>query len=261
MGASHAATAKEVAGLLAGAPLEELDDLIERYGHDSRRQVRHAVEVACRRRGREQAQRERVEGMYALMGEMGGDGLVLGVDEVGRGALAGPLTVCAVALPPDPRVWGINDSKRLAPARRAGLANRIRQVARAIGICHVEPASIDAVGMPQALRMAMSGAIEDAGVDPDCVLIDGNPVHVHPRERTLVRGDARIACISAASIVAKVTRDALMVEYDGEYPAYHLAACKGYGSAEHIQAIRDHGLTPIHRVSFCGNFLETHSLF
>ena len=199
--------------------------------------------------------------MYALMREMGGDGLVLGVDEVGRGALAGPLTVCAVALPPEPRIWGINDSKQLTPARRVELAGRIRQVAHTIGICHVEPASIDAVGMSQALRMAMSGAIEDAGIDPDCVLIDGNPVHVHPRERTLVRGDARIACIAAASIVAKVTRDALMVGYDEEYPAYHLAACKGYGSAEHIQAIRDHGLTPLHRVSFCGNFLETPSLF
>lgn len=261
MPASHAATAKEVVGLLSGAPLEELDGLIERYGHDPRQQVRHAVEVARCRRERERAERERVDGMYALMHEMAGDGFVLGVDEVGRGALAGPLTVCAVALPYDPKVWGINDSKQLTPARRVELAGRIRQVAQAIGICHVEPASIDVVGMSQALRMAMSGAIEDAGGSPDCVLIDGNPVHVHPRERTLVKGDARLACVAAASIVAKVTRDALMVEYGKEYPAYHLAACKGYGSAEHIQAIRDQGLTPIHRVSFCGNFLETPSLF
>lgn len=260
MPASHAATAKEVAGLLSGAPLEELDGLIERYGHDPRHQVRHAIEVARRRRDRERAERERVEGMYDLMREMGGDGLVLGVDEVGRGALAGPLTVCALALPRDPKVWGINDSKRLTPARRVELAGRIRRVAQAVGICHVEPASIDAVGMSQALRMAMSGAIADAGVDPDCVLIDGTPVHVHPREKTLVKGDARVACIAAASIVAKVTRDALMVAYDEEYSAYHLAACKGYGSAEHVQAIRDHGLTPVHRASFCGNFLETPAL-
>ena len=97
--------------------------------------------------------------------------------------------------------------------------------------------------------------------DPDCVLIDGNPMHVHPKEKTLVKGDARIACIAAASIVAKVTRDAIMVAYDAEYPEYHLAECKGYGSAAHIEAIRQIGLSPIHRVSFCGNFLETPSLF
>jgi ribonuclease HII len=107
----------------------------------------------------------------------------------------------------------------------------------------------------------MAKAIEDAGVEPDCVLIDGNPVHVHPKEKTLVKGDARIAAIAAASIVAKVTRDSIMVAYDEEYPGYHLAECKGYGSAAHIAAIRERGLTPIHRVSFCGNFLETPPLF
>lgn len=125
----------------------------------------------------------------------------------------------------------------------------------------MEPASIDAVGMASALRFAMAKAIEDAGVEPDCVLVDGNPVHVHPREKTLVKGDARIAAIAAASIVAKVTRDSIMVAYDEEYPGYHLAECKGYGSAAHIAAIRERGLTPIHRVSFCGNFLETPPLF
>ncbi|MGL5174397.1 MAG: ribonuclease HII, partial [Olsenella sp.] len=112
-----------------------------------------------------------------------------------------------------------------------------------------------------ALRMAMAGAIEDTGVEPDCVLIDGNPVHVHPKEKTLVKGDARVACIAAASIVAKVTRDALMVSYEDEYPGYHLAESKGYGSPEHIAAIREKGLSKIHRASFCGNFLETQRLF
>ena len=169
--------------------------------------------------------------MYDLQRELGGDGVVLGVDEVGRGAIAGPLTVCAVALPASPRIWGLNDSKQLTPARREALAAQIAEVATAIGIAHIEPASIDAVGMSSALRMAMANAIEDAGVNPDCVLIDGNPVHVHPREKTLVKGDARVACIAAASIVAKVTRDAMMVAYDAEYPEYHLAECKGYGSA------------------------------
>ena len=104
-------------------------------------------------------------------------------------------------------------------------------------------------------------AIDDTGLVPDKVLIDGNPIGAHPRELCVVKGDARIACISAASIVAKVTRDALMVSYEEEYPGYHLAECKGYGSAAHVGAIRERGLTPIHRRSFCGNFVEQLRLF
>lgn len=256
-----AATAHEVAALFSSADEAEFARLDERYADDPRKQVQHAREVAGRRLAHERAERERVLAMYDKARELGGPGVVLGVDEVGRGALAGPLTVAAVALPDDPIVWGINDSKQLTPAQREVLAARIADVAVAVGIAHVEPASIDAVGMGVALRMAMKHAIDDAGVDADAVLIDGNPVHVSPKEVTIVKGDARVSCIAAASIVAKVTRDALMVSLAEEYPEYHLADCKGYGSAEHIAAIKEHGLSPIHRVSFCGNFLETPPLF
>ena len=259
--APHASTAKEIAALLSDAPAEEALALIERYADDPRKQVQRAVASAQKRLERDEAEHARVLGMYELQRELGGDGVVLGVDEVGRGSIAGPLTVCAVALPNDPMIWGINDSKQLTPAKREVLAARIADVAVAIGTCHIEPSLIDAIGMAQALRAAMSGAVKDAGVEPDCVLIDGNPMHIHPKEKTLVKGDARIAAIAAASIVAKVTRDHLMVSYDEEYPEYHFAECKGYASAEHIAAIRAHGLTPIHRFSFCGNFLETPSLF
>lgn len=258
---SRPATAREVVGMLSDAPLDEARELVERYREDPRKQVMRAVEVARRRIEREEAERDRVEAMYALERELGGDGVVVGVDEVGRGALAGPLTVAAVRLPASPIVWGLNDSKQLTPSRREALAAQIADVALAIGIAHVEPALIDALGMALSLRQAMARAVGDTGLDPDCVLIDGNPVHAHPAERCLVKGDARVASIAAASIVAKVTRDALMVAYDEEYPGYHLAESKGYGSAEHIAAIRERGLTPIHRVSFCGNFLETARLF
>ena len=258
---SRPATAREVVGMLSDAPLDEARELVERYSEDPRKQVMRAVEVARRRIEREEAERDRVEAMYALERELGGDGVVVGVDEVGRGALAGPLTVAAVRLPASPIVWGLNDSKQLTPSRREALAAQIADVALAIGIAHVEPASIDALGMALSLRQAMARAVGDTGLDPDRVLIDGNPVHAHPAERCLVKGDARVASIAAASIVAKVTRDALMVAYDEEYPGYHLAESKGYGSAEHIAAIRERGLTPIHRVSFCGNFLETARLF
>lgn len=258
---SRPVTAREIVGMLSDAPFDEARELVERYREDPRKQVMRAVEVARRRIEREEAERDRVEAMYALERELGGDGVVVGVDEVGRGALAGPLTVAAVRLPASPIVWGLNDSKQLTPSRREALAAQIADVALAIGIAHVEPASIDALGMALSLRQAMARAVGDTGLDPDCVLIDGNPVHAHPAERCLVKGDARVASIAAASIVAKVTRDALMVAYDEEYPGYHLAESKGYGSAEHIASIRERGLTPIHRVSFCGNFLETARLF
>lgn len=253
--------ANELAALIAGAKGSELAEYERRYSDDPRKQVQAALVRARKRLSRDRAEQERVEAMYELQRELGGAGVVLGVDEVGRGAVAGPLTVAAVALPYDKPVWGINDSKQLSPARREALAQNIEDVALAVGIAHIPAKKIDEVGMAQALRMAMSEAIANSGVDPDAVLIDGNPIHVHEREKCVVKGDARIACIAAASIVAKVTRDALMVGYDEVYPGYHLRDCKGYASAAHVDAIRKLGLSEIHRVSFCGNFVETPRLF
>ena len=258
---THAASAKEIAALLHDAPFDEVEGLLVRYADDPRAQVRKALATAGRRHEAERAERDRVLAMYELQRELAGGGMALGVDEVGRGAIAGPLTVCAVALPDEPIIWGLNDSKQLTPLRRETLAAQVAEHALAIGIAHIEPASIDAVGMACALRMGMAQAIEAAGIEADAVLIDGNPVHVHPREVTLVKGDARVACIAAASIFAKVTRDAMMVAYAEDHPLYHLDSCKGYASAEHIAAIREHGLSELHRVSFCGNFLETPRLF
>ena len=256
-----AATAREIAALIESAPTDEVEALCSRYADDPRAQVRKAVASALRRHQREAEERLRVDALYERMAELGGDGVVVGVDEVGRGPLAGPLTVCAVCLPPEPHILGLNDSKKLSASRREAVAAEVAEVATAIGIAHVQPESIDALGMGIALRHAMARAIEDTGLDPDAVIIDGNPVHVHPRERCVVKGDATVACIAAASIVAKVTRDAIMVALDAEYPDYHFAENKGYGSAGHIEAIRRLGLTPQHRVSFCGNFLETPALF
>lgn len=260
-GRARKGSAREVVALIASASPEELPHIIERYSEDPRKQVAAAIASAQKRVERAVAERERVAALYSFQDEIGGTGMVLGVDEVGRGAVAGPLTVGAVVLPREPHILGLNDSKQLTPARREAIAAEIAKVAIAIGIAHVEPASIDAVGMACALRMAMAQAIKDAGIEPDCVLIDGNPVHVHEREITVVKGDARVASIAAASIVAKVTRDSIMVAYDAEYPGYHLAESKGYASPEHIAAIRERGLTPIHRASFCGNFLGTPTLF
>ena len=198
------------------------------------------------------------------MREIVPEGIVVGIDEVGRGALAGPLMVACVALPDDPQVIGLDDSKKLSPKRRAERAEQIDEVALGVGIARVEPDEIDACGMAASLRVAMKraltacehdlakrGYVEDiAGV-----LIDGNPVHVHEREICVVKGDGKLACIAAASIVAKVTRDNLMVDLANEHPAYGFESNKGYGSAGHIAALREHGASPVHRQSFLGNIL------
>ncbi len=254
-------SASQIAGELASASFEDIPALIERYAEDPRAQVVKACERAKRKYDKERAERDRVISMYARMYEVGGDGVIVGVDEVGRGSVAGPLMVAAVALPDEPIIWGINDSKKLSAARREVLAEKIAEHAVAIGFGQIPAADIDRMGMAAALREAVRRAVADTGITPDCVLMDGNPLHAVENERDVVHGDATIACIAAASIVAKVTRDELMVELDAEYPGYHFADSKGYASPEHIAAIKAMGLSEVHRVSFCGNFLETESLF
>lgn len=249
-------SASSVARALKEAPLEGLEALIEACSDDPRATVASAVARARRRLERERADRERVAGLYRTMDGLAGGGVAVGVDEVGRGPLAGPLVVGAVVLPPEPMVWGIDDSKRLSPAARERLDARIREVALAVSLAWVPAADIDAHGMSACLRHAMGEAVSACGVEPDAVLIDGNPVHAHPRERCLVGGDGRVASIACASIVAKVARDRRMVELDASYPGYGLASNKGYGSASHIAAIRSLGLTPEHRASFCGRFVD-----
>ncbi len=195
-------------------------------------------------------------GLYSFMRELGGPGVVVGLDEVGRGPLAGPLTVAAVVLPDEPQIEGLDDSKKLSWHRREELAARIGQTACAIGLCHIEPARIDADGIGPCLKAAFSGALAQCGAEADAVLVDGNPLHIHPREKNVVKGDGKVACIAAASIYAKVARDALMVELAARYPGYGLDRNKGYGTAEHIEALRELGPSPVHRMSFLGNILS-----
>lgn len=198
------------------------------------------------------------------MREIVPEGIVVGIDEVGRGALAGPLAVACVALPDEPQIVGIDDSKRLSAKRREELAAQVDERALGIGIAFVAPDEIDACGMAASLRVAMTRALEECRQDLARrgnagaiagVLIDGNPVHVDDREICVVKGDGKLACIAAASIVAKVTRDNLMVDLANEHPAYGFESNKGYGSAGHIAALREHGASPVHRQSFLSNIL------
>ena len=244
----------QVKGLFDACQFDDLPAFIAAHETDSRKQVQTLVARARRQQAKELAERQRVMGMYEAMRSLGGDGVVIGVDEVGRGPLAGPLTVAAVALSSDDPIWGINDSKQLTPETREHLAAQIKERALAWGICHIPPAQIDERGMAACLHAAMLQAVENTGLEPDSVLIDGVPLHIHPKETCIVKGDAKVACIAAASIVAKVARDTMMCEAAELYPDYGFEQNKGYGSAEHIAAIERVGLSPIHRRSFCRNF-------
>ena len=176
--------------------------------------------------------------------------LVAGADEVGRGALFGPVFAAAVILSPERPVRGLNDSKMLEPERREVLAERIRERAVAWAVAAVDAATIDHVNIYQASRMAMRMAVMRLAPQPDFVLIDAVPLDLPMPQRSLIQGDARCHAIAAASIVAKVHRDACMRVWDTVFPAYGLASHKGYSTPEHLEALRTHGLTPLHRLSF-----------
>jgi len=175
---------------------------------------------------------------------------VAGVDEVGRGCLFGPVVAGAVILSPDRPVRGLNDSKLLEPERREVLAERIRERAVAWAVAAVDSATIDAINIYQASRLAMRKAIEQLRPAPDFLLIDAVPIDLPLPQRSLIKGDARCHAIAAASIVAKVYRDALMCVWDEVFPAYGLAAHKGYSTPEHWKALQEFGPTPLHRLSF-----------
>lgn len=262
MGNPASQNVRDISARLRACPLDELPALVARYAEDPRSGVRQALAVACRRLDAHRVAVEHTDALYARQLELAGDGIVVGIDEVGRGAVAGPLTVAAVALPLEPKIVGIDDSKKLQPRRREELAREVRRHALAIGLAHIPPADIDRDGMAASLRRAMLAALEDTGVVPDVVLVDGNPMHLCAQELSVVHGDASVASIAAASVVAKVARDARMVAADVHYPGYGFASSKGYGSAEHIDAIRRLGLTDFHRVTFCQGFVaEQGTLF
>ena len=179
--------------------------------------------------------------------------VVAGIDEVGRGAWAGPVTVGAVILPTDRRVYKLRDSKMIAPTERERLAGRLRTAGALVGIGHADNTEIDRVGMSAAMRLAANRALDALPIQPEALLIDGKWDFLHDRGTTnelLVRGDARSASIAAASIVAKVTRDALMCAADHDHPAYAFVSNKGYPAPAHRHALHEHGPCVLHRHSW-----------
>ena len=257
-----AMTVPEIRAALQAADAQAFAVLERSYADDPRKGVHAAVEAARRRIEAESAERRRVEGLFRFEEELcasRGAALAVGLDEVGRGPLAGPLAVGAVVFADCTPIMGLNDSKQVRPERRTEIAALVKEAAAAWAIEYIEPAEIDRIGMTASLRKAFTAAVTDIeaqGIMPDAILLDGNPLHFDKREVNIVKGDAQCASIAAASIIAKVARDALMCEKAELYPAYGFAENKGYASAAHIRAIEQHGLCPEHRVSFCGSFMQ-----
>lgn len=184
--------------------------------------------------------------------------ILCGIDEAGRGPLAGPVCAAACVLPEGLVIEGLNDSKKLSEKRREALYEQITTQAVAWAVCLVDEAVIDEINILQATFRAMRGAVSKLGLQPDLCLVDGNrdPGLGLPT-RTVVKGDASCASVAAASILAKVTRDRLMCAYDAQYPGYGFAVHKGYGTKAHYAAIQQLGLCPIHRRSFLKNYGST----
>lgn len=182
--------------------------------------------------------------------------IICGLDEAGRGPLAGPVVAGACILPPDIRIDGLDDSKKLTERRRERLYDEICAAASAWGIGLASPEEIDRINILEASLLAMRRALESCGATPDLLLVDGNQSRGFPvRAEAVVGGDGKSPSIAAASVLAKVTRDRMMAEYDSEYPGYGLARHKGYPTREHKLAVYMNGPSPIHRRSFL-SFLE-----
>lgn len=236
---------------------EMLPSFISAYETDARSGVKNLVNQAKKRLEKLQAEIARIEELKKYEREYGNDfTCICGIDEVGRGPLAGPVVAGAVILPKDCQILYINDSKKLSEKKREELYDVIMEQAVAVGIGMVSPQRIDEINILQATYEAMREAISKLSVVPDLLLNDAVTIpQVSIKQVPIIKGDAKSISIGAASIVAKVTRDRLMVEYDKLMPEYGFASNKGYGSAAHIEALKKYGPTPIHRRSFIGNFV------
>ena len=235
---------------------EELADFIETYGSDPRSGVISLCSQACKRMADIEKEYTRLEEISKYEREYGQYGLICGIDEVGRGPLAGPVVAGAVILPKDCKIKYINDSKKLSAKMRDMLYDEIMEKAVAVGIGFVSEKRIDEINILNATYEALREAIYKLGVKPDILLNDAVTIpKVDIRQVPIIKGDAKSISIGAASIVAKVTRDRFMEEMAKKYPQYDFASNKGYGSAKHIAAIKEHGPCEIHRKTFISNFL------
>ena len=242
---------------LQAAEDTSLPFFIETYEKDLRAGVQKLVEQARKRLQKLEDEKQRIYALQEYERKYTDAAFICGIDEVGRGPLAGPVVAGAVILPKNCEILYINDSKKLSAAKREELYDVIMDQAIAVGIGQASSQRIDEINILQATYEAMREAIKNLGVTPDILLNDAVTIpQVDIMQVPIIKGDAKSISIGAASIIAKVTRDRMMVDYDKEYPGYGFADNKGYGSAAHIAALKEFGATPIHRRSFIGNFIN-----
>ena len=245
----------EIRDLLQAAENQMLPDFIARFESDERSGVRQLVQRAQKRLDALEKERERLMAMHQYEEQYKDCQAICGIDEAGRGPLAGPVVAAAVILPKDCEILYLNDSKQLSAKKRELLYDEIMEKAVSVGVGYATPQRIDEINILQATYEAMRQAVNKLSVCPDILLNDAVRIPgLFLQQVPIVKGDAKSVSIAAASIIAKVTRDRLMMEYDKAMPQYHFAANKGYGSAEHIEALAVYGASPIHRRSFITHF-------
>lgn len=245
------ATIKEIKEQLAG--IYSLDDAVFRaLMLDQRSGVQQAVRQRQKQIQAEKAEDERLERMLIHEKPLYEQGcqLIAGIDEVGRGPLAGPVVAAAVILPPNCKIRGLNDSKKIPKSKHEIIYNDIVKNAVAIGVGSKSNDIIDRINIYEATKLAMLEALEKLPVRPQHLLIDAMTLASDIPQTSLIKGDAKSLSIAAASIVAKVTRDRMMAAYDQEYPGYGFAQNVGYGTKEHLKGLQERGATAIHRQSF-----------
>lgn len=236
---------------------QELPAFIQAYESDERASVQKKVEQARKKIAAYEKEIQRTEEMKRYEKQYASYEYICGIDEVGRGPLAGPVVACAVILPKDCDILYLNDSKKLSAKKREELYDIIMERAVAVGLGFVGPERIDEINILQATYEAMRKAISELSVKPTLLLNDAVTIPgVDIEQVPIIKGDAKSVSIAAASIVAKVTRDRLMDQYDELMPEYGFASNKGYGTAVHMDAIRQFGPSSIHRMSFIGGILS-----
>lgn len=239
-----------------GSGRDTWPSLIEKYGNDERIGVKNLVSKYIKELQKYSDEVSRSYEMFRYEREYCECEYICGIDEVGRGPLAGPVVACAVVLPKDCDILYLNDSKKVSENKREELYVEIMEKAISVGIGIISPYRIDEINILNATYEAMGIAIEELSVKPEVFLNDAVTIPgVEGKQVAIIKGDTKSATIAAASIVAKVTRDRLMVEYDEVLEGYGFAKNKGYGSEQHIQALNKLGPTPIHRYSFIKNFI------
>lgn len=234
-----------------------LSGFIEEYISDGRPGVAKIIGQAQKKMEKLRIERERIEALKFYEHKYQDQyKYIAGIDEVGRGPLAGPVVAACVILPKDCDILYINDSKKLTAAKREELYEVITSKAISVSVGLATEGSIDRMNILQATYEAMRKAIKESSVKPDLLLNDAVTIpDVDIKQVAIIKGDAKSISIGAASIIAKVIRDGMMVQYDKMFPQYGFASNKGYGTAEHIEALRKYGPCPIHRRSFIGNFI------